>query len=272
MTVLRDIEVSKISFVGRPALRDADDSAKPQPFILWKSEDGKEGSKVTEENKEAQTPEEIAKAEGDAVKAAIALLRKSRSTFSDEDRAAVALLSKEEAKGDTTEINKEELPPAVRAYIEKQEAEVKSAVKRADEAVAILKAEAVKVRKSEFVAKAETLPHLPGTGTSEEFGELLMKFADSEPEAAVKLIAVLEGTETVLSKSAIWAERGSARVGQTGSAMDKITAVATELRKSEGEDKLSIEQAISKVLDDPKNASLYDEYKHEMARSARDAS
>lgn len=310
MPTLRDIDVERISFVGRPALRDAEDGSKPQPFLLWKSEEGNEEKIVPETDKssaadtkaavqvaqeavalataranvavaksEDKAPEKadvelIAKAEGkapepaDQVKGALALLRKNRGALSDTDKATIASLAKEE---DKEEINKEELAPAVRAYIEKQEAQVKAAIKESSEAVAVLKEERVKIRKAEFVETAKSLAHVPGTGTSEEFGETLMKLADADPEAAVKLISVLSGTETVLAKSAMWTERGSARPGAAGSAMDKITEQAVVLQKAEGEGKMTIEKAIDKVLSDPRNAELYTEYKREAARAAADA-
>lgn len=272
MTVLRDIEVSKIAFVGRPALRDADDASQPQPILLWKDEAGtpEQVAKAEADRLAARTPEQIKKDEGDALKSAMEMVAKFKNILSGKDKAELKALAGDEKP---EEIKKEELPQAVREYMEKQEGEMVALRKESSEAVAVLKAEQLKTRTAEFVTKAEALSHIPGTGSTAEFAATLMKAADAAPEATEKLLQVLSGTEVLLSKSEIFQERGSAVPSYTtsGSAIEKVMAQAVEVKKAETSDKpISIEQAISRVFDDPANADLYTEYKRESQRAARE--
>lgn len=261
MPQLRELDISKVSFVDRAAVRDPANPKEPQTFLFWKSEDGANGKEtaVTEENKGTET--DVNKGEGkepDAatqLKGAFELISKNKGALTSEQKSELAKLTKAESDGTKVEFDKSELSPAARAYFEKQEADLAAARKDATEAVELAKAEALKVRKTEFLAKAEALPYVHPGQTPVEFGELLMKMADADPEAFKTFEAHQTAVNAQLAKSAIWSEIGSGQNGG-GTAAEQVNVKATELMKSETG--LTKEQAIEKVLEaDP---DLYTAY------------
>lgn len=88
-----------------------------------------------------------------------------------------AVAEKPVEKAEPVEIDKNELPAAVREALEKAEAKSADADKRIAKAEELAKSERdLRVRK-EFIAKAETMPHVGGERS--EFGDLLKAASES---------------------------------------------------------------------------------------------
>lgn len=135
---------------------------------------------------------------------------------------------------------------------------------KADEAIAIAKAEREHREKREYIAKSEGYTNL--AKSDDEFGEILYSLAKAErdgalPEGTVeKLDTVLKAANEAAAN--VFKEYGRAGHG-TGSsdATSKLDAAAAEIRKADTS--LSEAQAIAKAL--KQDPSLYDEYQKAVA-------
>lgn len=254
MPELRDLVVDFVSLVDRAAVRDAVEQSEPMRFHLYKRETtAPEGGSMTPEEKaaldKAQADQKTladnlakAEAERDQVKADLA---KAQADIAEIKKAA-GIEEKPEP------IDKSELSPAMRAHVEKMEADaaaladrVAKAEKEAEEDRKIAKAEREATALRSFVSKAEKdYPSLPVK--ADEFGPVLKAASETLPsEQFAELERVLKaGNEAMAS---VFKEQGRSREGDTAdSAEAEVTQKAEELCKSDST--LSIAGAKQKVL------------------------
>lgn len=131
----------------------------------------------------------------------------------------------------------EKADPAVRALIEKQQADLA-------ETQRIAKAEREARLEREFIAKAETLPMLSEDKAA--LAGLLRRAADLLPEDDAKTLdTVLKAANEQIAKGNLFASMGTAGAETTIS--KSVRAKAEELRKAEPD--LTIEQAEAKVYE-----------------------
>lgn len=127
--------------------------------------------------------------------------------------------------------------PAVRALIEKQNAELK---KQAD----IAKAEREARLEAVFISKAEELPHFPGDSKGK--AALLRSIADSlDPEQAEEVEKALRAMNAKIEQGSLFKSIGTGGAETTIS--KTVEAKAEELRKADPS--LTIEQARVKVYE-----------------------
>ncbi len=154
-------------------------------------------------------------------------------------------------------INKAELSPEVRAYLEKSEADAKALRSELDATKTTLD-DVSKIAKAEqdlrvhgtFMRKAEELAHLPLTfdavamakaedgterGPVELFAGALRELHEKAPGAEAILLPMLQTADLAMAKSELFREFGSGAGGssQAGSAQGRVKALATEIQKSE---------------------------------------
>jgi len=176
-------------------------------------------------------------------------------------RAADAEAEAKEAKaevdvlkaGDGNEGNEEEIlknaDPAIREMVEKAQAE-------AAEATAIAKAERDARLNREFLAKAESLPFVPGE-TKRKADILKSASASLTPEDYIELETMFKSMNEVISKSAMFKSIGSSAFDE-GSPQGKVEKLA----KTRADEKsISYEQAYTEVLNE--NPDLYEEMEME---------
>lgn len=134
--------------------------------------------------------------------------------------------------------------PEVRQLIAKME-------DRIAKAEAIAKHERDERERKEWIAKAQTLPHI--NDKPDELGGLLKALHDKAPQEAEAVEKLLRAANNQVAKSGLWDEIGRSGDSFSGSALDMKTA---ELRKADPN--MTAEQAYSRALElDP---ALYDEY------------
>lgn len=134
---------------------------------------------------------------------------------------------------------------------------------RLEEAERMAKAERDIRLDREFLAKAESLGHLPGA-TAAELGPVLREISEKAPEAFGKLEAVLQATERVVAKGELFRELGSAASGTAGSALGQLKAQAAVIAK---EEKLTPAQAMAEAQS--RSPELYQQYRTEQRQAAR---
>ncbi len=132
---------------------------------------------------------------------------------------------------------------------------VKSFEERASRAEEIAKAERDYRLEQEFIAKAETLSHLPVN--AEEFGLALKKVAESvDAETFEAISSVLDGANEAVGNGTLFSEVGQS-VSKVDGPMDEVSKAAAALRQTHPA--LTQEQAIAKAVEE--NPSLYDSYR-----------
>lgn len=269
MPDLKDLTVDWVSLVDRAAVRDPIHQSEPQRFLVWKRDDHTPGGSMTPEEKAAldKAQADLKKAQDDLT-ATKATLEKAQS---DNTAMEARLKALEDANGvkKEEEIDKSDLPPAVRAAFEKSEADraalaerVEKAEKGAAESDRLVKAERDERLTAEFIAKAETLKALPVKPA--EFGPVLKaaseKLTKDEYQALEK---ALTAADEQIQKGDLFKEQGRAHEGERAdSAYAEATQKAEELRKSDS--KLTKTAALDQAFRD--NPDLQARYLAEIRR------
>lgn len=153
------------------------------------------------------------------------------------------------ATDDERELALAKADPAVRAYIEKADADREQLRKDAAEARDIAKAEQDERVRRDFVSKAAT--DYAFIGAADDVGSLLCKLHKADPEAAAKVEELFKAANAKIDQADIFQEIG--KLG-TGSDPSDVQAKATELRKADPS--LTEAQARAKVYED--DPALYD--------------
>lgn len=164
-----------------------------------------------------------------------------------------AKVEKLEASGKPEdEIEKSELPEAVRKRFDELEA-------RAKEAEEIAKAERETRERAEAIAKAKTF----GVGEADKVGPALMKL-DAESREVIEQTLKAAGEQ--LAKSALFSETGSARTNGGGDANDKLTELA---KARASETKTTFHKAYAEILETPEGRELYTKSMQEKREAVR---
>jgi hypothetical protein len=147
-------------------------------------------------------------------------------------------------EGDPVAVALAKADPALRAFIEKQQADLADATK-------IAKAEREARLTREYQEVAKSVPFVADNPT--DLASFLRELADLDAEAATKVVGLLRDANTAVEKSAAFVEIGKTGPQVTLSA--NLEGKVAELRKSDSA--LTQEAAIAKAL--AENPSLYDE-------------
>lgn len=275
---LSDVRADIVSFVDRAATRDPQKPTEPRRFLLFKREDGN------------PTPALPAKGESDMdlaeTQAALEKAEKDREVVEKERDEALTKAQKAEEelekrrigkKGakpapatdgddddDEDELAKADLPPAVRARLEKAERaeaeaaeRIEKAEKEAQEASEIAKAEREQRVTREFIEKAEK--ELPRLGEPETVGKRLKTLSETLEKADYdKYLEEQKAINGQLEKAAskLFGEYG--RGGQppaSSNGMPDILAKAEELEKADPN--LSSADAFRRAAQDPTVQAQY---------------
>lgn len=113
----------------------------------------------------------------------------------------------------------------------------------------------------QYIAKAASFSRLPIK--ADEFGPVLRQIAKSMPEAYAVIETVLASTDAMLEKAKFFSELGSGQGVTSGGAFEKVSALASEIAKSE---KMSPTDALAKALAD--NPALAADYLREQKERA----
>lgn len=224
MPEIRDLEVEYVSLVDRAAVRDPSNPSQAQRHIFWKAESGAptdpEGGTMTEAELTAALQK--AEQERDEAKAELA-------------KAEKKLAKKDKKDEEPAQIDKADLPPAVREALEKAEARADKLEKQAEEDAKIAKAERDLRITREFVAKAETEFPLVG-GNGEEFGPVLKAMSETLTEDMFKAVETrLRAAEEQVRVSNLFKELGQGGDPTPGAnaEIEAATRKADELRKAD---------------------------------------
>jgi chromosome segregation ATPase len=248
------MRVHAVSLVDRAAVRDPSNPTEPQKFLLWKSESREPQSGDNQPQEEAtMTPEEMA--------AALAKAEQERDTAvakSETLETRVADLEKAAKPAEvSTEINKSELPDAVRAALEKAEGQNEELRKAATEATELAKAERDLRVQREFIAKAESdYSHV--SGDTNTFGKVLKSASEKlSKEDFDTLTAQLDAAESRIAKGELFREVGLAGqpTAERTDSLSKAEDKAAELRKADSS--LSAADALRQAMRDPELAAAY---------------
>lgn len=179
---------------------------------------------------ETATPEELSaaleKATGD-LDAANARIEKLEKKLAKKGK------SDNDADDDETQIDKADLPPAVRAAIEKSERDAQAAIERAEKAEQIAKAEEDRRLTAEFITKAEGLSSLPLD--PEAFGPVLKRASkklDKEDVEAIDTLLKAANEQARVSMLLKSLGRDGEPEGDR-EATESLEKAASEIRKSE---------------------------------------
>ena len=269
-----DVRVRRVSFVDRAATRDPSNPTQPRRKLLWKSEDAPNDPALPEEGAD-MTPDEmqaaLVKAE-EATKAAekdrddaLAKAEAAEKDKAELEKQAGGGKAKPAPKGEDDEdemddekMKKSELPEAVRAHLEKADAEMVELRKRAESAEEIAKAERDERVKAEFIQKAEKeLPHI---GAPEVVGARLQKLSETlSKEEFDEFYREQSAINEQLRKGSVEAEYG--RSGQRSAppstpGLPEAMAKAEELQKSDPN--MSSAEAFRRAMRDPAVAAQYE--------------
>ena len=255
---LQDLKVDFVSLVDRAAVRDPQNKSEPRRFLLWK----REGAELPTEKGDSMPEDQdlqarLEKAEQDA-KEAIEKAeqeREAREKAEAEAKEKADELAKLEAakpkdgdKGndeDETEASK-----AMKAQLEKAEADRVALEKRVSDAEEIAKAERDQRVTGEFITKAEGYNALPIKAA--EFGPVLKRAAETLERADFEALdGLLKAANEQIAKGDLFKEMGANNGGGAvlpDSAAAEITRKATELRKADP--KMSLIDAEDHVMKD----------------------
>jgi flagellar biosynthesis GTPase FlhF len=271
MSHLQDLTVDWVSLVDRAAVRDPQNKSEPRRFLLWKREgtttptarEGGDHMQKTEDELRAA----VEKAEKDAQDA-----RTAQEKAEKERDEAVAKATEAEEKdkdddrdgGEESEVNKAELPPSVRAALEKAEkdaadakARIEKAEKDAHDAAEIAKAERDQRVTQEFIKKAEGFKALSVKPV--EFGPVLKRASEKLEKADFEVLEeLLKAADEQIAKGDLFKEMGSGVGGSVlpSDALGELQRKAEELRKNDSA--LSIADAQERVMkNDPDLQARY---------------
>lgn len=262
MPSLTDLDVEWVSLVDRAAVRDPVNQADPMRFLVWKRETPDQGAHMTPEEqtvalKKAQDNLAAITAERDTAKTDLAKSMADLKALQDAKDA-----EKDKAKK-PVEIDKSELPVAVREALEKAEADNKAMaerVQKAEDATKaaddIAKAERETRLTREFVTKAEGYRAL--VVKAEDFGPVLKEASEKLTKASFEAIEqVLKAADAAIVQTDLFKEQGRAREGaKAEGAIAEATAAAEALRKADT--KLTDAAAMQKAFKaDPALAARY---------------
>lgn len=124
----------------------------------------------------------------------------------------------------------------------------------------------LKKRLSEFEKRDEVAAfakRATDLGLPEEHGEVMRKAYGGDKEAIAKHEQLIKSLRTQVDTGALFKEFGSSSTTVPTDAYAQIRAKAEELRKTEAGAKLSMHQAVNKVMSDPANAELVAKNRHE---------
>jgi hypothetical protein len=269
MARLHDVRVDFNSYVDRAAVRDPSNPTEPRRHILWK----REGTSSTPEGEHmtdvaTPTPEELqaslakAEQERDEALAKADTAEKEKAELEKQAGGGKAKpapkMGDDEDEMDDAKMKKAELPEAVRAHLEKADAEMVELRKRAESAEELAKSERETRVEAEFVdlAKSE-LPHM---GDPEVVGKRLKKFSETLEKADYdEYFREQSAINEQLRKGSIEAEYG--RSGQrvtspSGPGLPEAMKKAEELQKSDPN--MSSAEAFRKAMRDPAVAAQYE--------------
>lgn len=164
-----------------------------------------------------------------------------------EEAAATAEPANDDTDVDPIEKALSELPDELADLVKGQ----KERLEKAEEA---LEAQRIAKANEEWVAKARAVDGL--IDNAEEFGSQLREVAEINSDLADTLVKVLETANERFSKADLYKELGAGASPVTGSAEEKVQAIAKSLR--EADPKLSQEQAETEAWE--RNPELYDQH------------
>jgi len=149
-----------------------------------------------------------------------------------------------------SEIDKSQLDPAVRAALEKAEADTAAAAAKAATAEALAKTERDRRLDKEFFDKAEGY-HFLGADTG-ELGPLLKSANETlSKEDYERLEGILSAANEQIRQGDLFKQMGTDdQHGEPGDALQEVTRKAEELRKSDSS--LSMEKAMERVMEGDK--------------------
>lgn len=241
---LTDLTVEFVSLVDKAAVRDPQNPTQPQRLLVWKADTGRAGDDpTTEPQGGTMTPEEMAEALAKAEKDRDEALEAEKTAKAERDAAVTKAETLEKAatpaKPEPTAIDKSELTPAVRAYVEKMEADqaardaritkAEEATKRADD---LAKAERDIRVTGEFITKAEGYRAL--VVKAEEFGPVLKEAAEKLSKEAYDAIEnVLKAADEQIAKGELFKEHGRGGEARPSDSETQLTQKAEELRKAD---------------------------------------
>lgn len=237
MARLTNVDTQIVSLVKRGAVRDPDNPSEPQTYLLWKSEDAKGGETIKKEAVMADpTIEEVT--------AALAKAEQERDEAVTKAEAAetkVTELEKAQPSpaqvhtDDDDDLEKSDLPESIKARLRKADEREAEALKKAEEATTLAKAERDLRIEREFITKAENDFAYVG-GDTREFGKLLKSASENlSKDDYDRLEEVLKAADKGLEKSELFTE-----IGKSGEAtreardgIQKAEDKAAELRKAD---------------------------------------
>ena len=228
MSRLTNLDVAFVSLVDRAAVRDPTNLTEPQRFLLFKRESGAPpttGGPMPETATLDELRAALTKAENslaEVTKRAEKAERKLRKAMKN------GKITDDDGGGDADDLEKADLPPAVRERIEKAE-------KRAEAAERIAKAEEDMRVTREFVAKAEA-DYDELTFDASEFGPVLKRASEAlKADDFETLDQVLKAANEQARQSALFKSVGrDGEPAESGSDADRtLAAKAEEIRKSE---------------------------------------
>lgn len=256
--LLTDLQVDFVSLVDRAAVRDPVNKDQPMRFLVWKRDT------TSQEDTMTLTPEETAaaltKAQEDLTKANERADAAEAKVAKQDEQIEALTKSVDEIKkaaGITDEpakVDKSELSPAMRAHVEKMEADaaaladrVAKAEKDAEADREIAKAERETRLTNTYIAKAEEFKALPINPA--EFGPVLKSVHGklTEGEAAA-LDRVLKAADAAMVTAGLFKEAGRSGDGPNDgdTVIAKVTKAAAEIRKADP--KLGHGEAMQQVL------------------------
>ena len=148
-----------------------------------------------------------------------------------------------QSAGELSKETLEKLDPGVRSLLEKTLAERDQATAKADEALGLAKELRDEKILKEYIEKAGDLPHLPIEAL--KFAPIMKSLGEEHPAEFAEVYRVLKAANSLLEKSAVFSEIGTA--GQAGSAEAQIYAKARSMVAKDGD--LTFEEAVEKVMD-----------------------
>ena len=224
MPKLTNLTVEYVSLVDRAAVRDPSNPTEPQRFLLWKSERGApdpQGGSMTEE--ELRAALQKAESERDAAQADLAKANKKL--------AKKAAKSKDD-DADADAVSKADLPEPVRAALQKAEDDRAEALRKAEEAEKLAKAERDLRVEREFIAKAEA--EFPELGSAADLGPRLKRMSESlSKEDYDAHLQQLAAANEQIAKGALFGELGRGGDPAHGSDSGELARKAEEIRKSD---------------------------------------
>lgn len=247
MPKLTDLTVEYVSLVDRAAVRDPSNPTEPQKFLLWKRDGGLPdpiGGSMTDDEMKAA----VAKAEQERDEA-IAKATKAAADLEAAQKAAKKPPAPDgedtnPEDGDMDDLNKADLPPAVRAALEKAEkvAEARIAKAEADAAAATAEAaESNKLAKAErdarlereFITKAHAeFPHVPGD--LDALGREMKRASETLSKEDYEAYETrLRAANDQIEKGDLFAELGRGGQPEARDGDDTFARKAEEIRKAD---------------------------------------